>query len=725
MSRHLAAAGTTVVLAALGLANASCRLDETPPHVASVVVEMNPRSLYAGDTAHLVAVPLDARGTPLTDRDAEWNSSDSTTVSVTADGLLVARRPGSASVTAVVEGQSGQLLVDVLAPAIHADRDSLLFRATAFDGDPPAQFITVSTSPALDLSVAVRYDGCVPTTEPCAATDGWLAPVIDSSGGGPGRTVIRLRPNVRSVGPARHAATLLITGERGVATSVPVSLVTTRVERVELVIDTALRMTGEVSVATARAFDAAGARPPFASATWSVQPATLARVVRLTDSSAALAADSAGRARVEAVIGGRSTTVDFLVRPAGGPYLLGAPDPQRRFATSFDAVVTTFTPVAVTSVTVSVGDSSAAYTRASCPGSVDTVFTKCWRGAVSLASVAFGQAAAIIVAEDALGGRRTATWSFVKNESPRLQFVDLAPERGDGYTYVKSPVRMRVHCDDDGPGCTISATKQEVPWPASYRAPEGWFAGGADIDTSVVLPAQTRWRMRVIARDALGDSAVVSRLLVVGPGAVVLLRSPSLVSPPTGTIREDSAAIELDALSEPPVSGVSVRLDNSALQGSYDLSYSIGPWSGTCIGAPCWNRLLDVSSVPTGAYSLHFTVTDSAGFQSSADVPVVLDRKPVLTVQSPSGPSAVANALHVEARCTDDVACTQVFVAIEGPPLGPGRPGNEFILASGTTALDAVVDVREYGLGTKHLIFGARDALGLVTQNVYVTVTAP
>jgi uncharacterized protein YjdB len=89
--------------------------DRTPPKVASVAVSV-PASLVAGQTARAVATPKDENGTPLPDRAVTWYSSSASIASVTDSGVISAVAPGTAVVSAVSEGVSGQANMAVMAP---------------------------------------------------------------------------------------------------------------------------------------------------------------------------------------------------------------------------------------------------------------------------------------------------------------------------------------------------------------------------------------------------------------------------------------------------------------------------------------------------------------------------------------------------------------------------------------------------------------------------------
>jgi len=78
-----------------------------PPPVATVAVSLNSASLNIGQSTQAVAVLKDASGTVVTGRTISWTSSHSAVATVTANGAVSAVGAGTASISAMSEGQSG------------------------------------------------------------------------------------------------------------------------------------------------------------------------------------------------------------------------------------------------------------------------------------------------------------------------------------------------------------------------------------------------------------------------------------------------------------------------------------------------------------------------------------------------------------------------------------------------------------------------------------------
>ncbi|MEA2766397.1 MAG: hypothetical protein QOK07_2801, partial [Gemmatimonadaceae bacterium] len=78
-----------------------------PPAVASVSVSLPSSSLFVGQTEQATAVVNDADGNILTDRAVSWSASNASSIAVSSAGLVSAVAPGSTTIVATSEGQSG------------------------------------------------------------------------------------------------------------------------------------------------------------------------------------------------------------------------------------------------------------------------------------------------------------------------------------------------------------------------------------------------------------------------------------------------------------------------------------------------------------------------------------------------------------------------------------------------------------------------------------------
>ena len=81
--------------------------------VARVELSLTAAALWVDDEMTITASLFSSTGAPLTGRTVTWMSDDEQVATVTAQGQIAARGPGSARITAASEGQSAHATVDV------------------------------------------------------------------------------------------------------------------------------------------------------------------------------------------------------------------------------------------------------------------------------------------------------------------------------------------------------------------------------------------------------------------------------------------------------------------------------------------------------------------------------------------------------------------------------------------------------------------------------------
>jgi uncharacterized protein YjdB len=107
--------GTALILARSGGETTLSELSVLPPAAAAVRI-IGARPLAVGETLALRADAIDARGEAMSERAAAWTSSDSGVAAVDAStGMVAARAPGSADISATVEGKSALVRLSVFA----------------------------------------------------------------------------------------------------------------------------------------------------------------------------------------------------------------------------------------------------------------------------------------------------------------------------------------------------------------------------------------------------------------------------------------------------------------------------------------------------------------------------------------------------------------------------------------------------------------------------------
>jgi glucose/arabinose dehydrogenase len=105
-------------VACLAAVLAACS-DTTLPPTAATVEVIAPRAQVAvGDTLQLNAVAQTSSGTSLAEVQFSWSSSDESVVGVSADGQVMGRAPGTATVVASTGGARGEARITVVPAAV-------------------------------------------------------------------------------------------------------------------------------------------------------------------------------------------------------------------------------------------------------------------------------------------------------------------------------------------------------------------------------------------------------------------------------------------------------------------------------------------------------------------------------------------------------------------------------------------------------------------------------
>lgn len=113
------AAGTATIVAIDSLSGFAANTSVTVViPVATLVVSPPATTLAIGGSQQLIASAFDVSGAPLTGRSVIWSSSNSAVASVSSLGLVTAVAPGTATITASVEGRTATASVTVSPPPV-------------------------------------------------------------------------------------------------------------------------------------------------------------------------------------------------------------------------------------------------------------------------------------------------------------------------------------------------------------------------------------------------------------------------------------------------------------------------------------------------------------------------------------------------------------------------------------------------------------------------------
>jgi hypothetical protein len=127
--------GTALITARTGRKNATAQVAVVTARVEQLVVAPVRLTLAVGSTALLRSTAKDAAGAVLR-RDATWQSSDPTVVTVGGNGRVTGKGPGTATVTAMVEGKTATADVTVPAPEVVAGGGGEQEDCVAYDPAP-------------------------------------------------------------------------------------------------------------------------------------------------------------------------------------------------------------------------------------------------------------------------------------------------------------------------------------------------------------------------------------------------------------------------------------------------------------------------------------------------------------------------------------------------------------------------------------------------------------
>ena len=108
--------GSATVRATTGAVAGTSAVTVQNVPVASVTLSPTTASVEQGATVTLVATARDAQGNILSNRPVSWTTSAAAIATVTASGMVQGVAPGSADITATVEGKSARATLTVTAP---------------------------------------------------------------------------------------------------------------------------------------------------------------------------------------------------------------------------------------------------------------------------------------------------------------------------------------------------------------------------------------------------------------------------------------------------------------------------------------------------------------------------------------------------------------------------------------------------------------------------------
>lgn len=288
MPRCRNAYGFLSLLALLAACGGGSGTTPTPPPppppatVASVTVSPGSLHLVVGVSEALTATPLSASGAPITGKTPVWTSSNTGVATVATDGIVTAVGPGTATVTATVDGKSGSASVNVILPL-----------AASVTVSPPSA--TLDLGESVTLTAVVRDAGNNPITGKSVT---WTS-------GNSSVATVSQQGTVTPLGEGTAQISATVDGVSGAA-AITVRIA---VASVAVVPASGALLVGGTLQLTATPQSATGAALPGRTVTWLTSNASVATV----SGTGLITAQAIGTATISAASEGRTGTAVVTV----------------------------------------------------------------------------------------------------------------------------------------------------------------------------------------------------------------------------------------------------------------------------------------------------------------------------------------------------------------------------------------------------------------------------
>ncbi|MBK9406471.1 MAG: Ig-like domain-containing protein [Gemmatimonadetes bacterium] len=273
--------GSALIFAASEGVSTSVSITVSSVGVASVRISPPSGSIAQARTLQLSATPVDAQGNTITGRTVSWNSSAPAVASVSSSGLVSGIAPGTANVTATVDGVVGTAPITVT-PTPVATATIIPGAPTVTVGSTLTLTLLLADSSGAPLSLTGRNIGWAVSNQAIAS--------VSTSG-----TVTALAPGTVTVQATVEG---VIAQSFVTVTNIPVASVT-------LTPSTAALQLGQKQAVTAVARDASNNILIGRPVTWSSSAVTVATVgTSVTADTNTITTVGTGTATIRATIGG-------------------------------------------------------------------------------------------------------------------------------------------------------------------------------------------------------------------------------------------------------------------------------------------------------------------------------------------------------------------------------------------------------------------------------------
>lgn len=267
--------GSAKITATSGNVKDEATVNVSPVPANSVVVSPGEATLFVGETQTLEATVTDANGDPLTGRPISWSTNAPSVATVSSSGVVTAKAPGKATITASSEGKSGKSTItvkEVPVASVGMDPSTLrlqIGQSATITATPKA----ANGTPLTGRSISWR------------SRDAGIA-TVDGDG----------EVTAKSAG-----STIIEATSEGVTGVTLVTVAAIPVSSVVVSPDTATLVVGQSKQLTAKTFDAGGTELNGRTITWSSSNEDVAsvsssgKVLAVAPGSATITASSEGK----------------------------------------------------------------------------------------------------------------------------------------------------------------------------------------------------------------------------------------------------------------------------------------------------------------------------------------------------------------------------------------------------------------------------------------------
>lgn len=687
---------------ALNVVSAGGGASNQPTPVASVAVSLAASSINVGATTQATAIARDASGNVLTGRSVAWSTSNGTVATVDpTTGIVTGNSVGTATITAVSEGQSGSVNVSVAsAPsggstppppaAVSTVRVSLSASSIVVGGASQASAVTADASGNVLTGRTVTWSSSASGVASVNAANGTVTGV--------------------------SAGTATITGtSEGKAGSASITVTIAPVASVGVALGASSLTVGGTTQAIATAKDASGNTLTGRSVSWGSSNTSVATI---NSSTGVVTAVAVGTSTISATSGGQTGTATLTV--------------------SAVPVATVTVALAANSVAAG-GTSQATATVTDASGNVLTGRAIAW--ASSNTAAATVDASSGLVSAVAAGSSTISATSEGKSGSAAFTVTAAAAKSlgvsrqpsssaANGVAFTQQPI---VQLQD----ATGTAVKQSGATVTAAIATGGGTLGGTTSVTTDANGVATFTNLAISGtvgsrtiRFASGSlTAATSAAVSVAAGAATQLAMSAQPSTSvlTGAILSVQPSVHLSDASNNPVSQSGVVVTASIASGTGTLGGTLTATTDAT-GAATFSNLRITGA---GAYTLRFAAVGLASITCATITVNATSASGLSVVTQPSASASsgvvFAQQPAIQLRDASNNPVSQPGVVVTAAiATGGGTLGGSTTATTNASGLATFSNLAISGTaGARTLSFSSGTLTAALSSNVTVSVASP